>query len=51
MTWTINLTTDIGADDAWLGRDEETLLLLPSVFVACGFHAGPRLIRRLAAAA
>lgn len=49
MTRTINLTTDIGEDLTRLGRDEELLSLVPSVSIACGFHAGgPQLMRRLA---
>lgn len=52
MTWTINLTTDIGEGSRRLANDEELLSLVPSVSIACGFHAGgPEIMRRLAARA
>jgi UPF0271 protein len=54
VTWKINLKADIGAGyGQWrLGPDEELLPLVPSVTIACGFHAGdPRIMHRVTAQA
>jgi len=54
VTWKININSDLGAGyGRWrLGPDEELIPLVPTVSVACGFHAGdPRIMRRVAARA
>ena len=54
MTWKININTDMGGGyGQWrLGPDEEFVPLVPSVNIACGFHAGdPRIMHRVTAAA
>lgn len=52
MTWKININSDLGEGyGRWrLGPDEELLPLVPTVNIACGFHAGdPRTMRRVTA--
>jgi UPF0271 protein len=54
MTWKININSDMGEGfGRWqLGSDEELIPLVPTVNIACGFHAGdPRIMRRVTAAA
>ncbi|GAB2802813.1 5-oxoprolinase subunit PxpA [Actinoallomurus bryophytorum] len=54
MTWKININTDVGDGyGQWrLGVDEEILSLVPTVNIACGFHAGdPRIMHRVTARA
>jgi UPF0271 protein len=54
VTWKINLKADIGAGyGQWrLGPDEKLLPLVPSVTIACRFHAGdPRIMHRITAQA
>lgn len=54
MTWKININTDMGEGyGRWrLGPDEELIPLVPTVNIACGFHAGdPRIMRRVTAQA
>jgi 5-oxoprolinase (ATP-hydrolysing) subunit A len=54
MTWQININSDMGEGyGRWqLGSDEELIPLVPTVNIACGYHAGdPRIMRRVAAAA
>ena len=54
MSWTININSDMGEGyGRWrLGPDEELVPLVPTVNIACGFHAGdPRIMHRITAAA
>jgi 5-oxoprolinase (ATP-hydrolysing) subunit A len=54
VTWKININSDMGEGyGRWqLGPDEELIPLVPTVNIACGYHAGdPRIMRRVAAAA
>jgi 5-oxoprolinase (ATP-hydrolysing) subunit A len=54
VTWKININSDMGDGyGRWrLGPDEELIPLVPTVSIACGFHAGdPRIMRRVAALA
>jgi UPF0271 protein len=54
MTLKININCDMGEGyGRWqLGCDEELIPLVPTVNIACGYHAGdPRIMRRVAAAA
>jgi len=54
MSWQININSDMGEGyGRWqLGSDEELIPLVPTVNIACGFHAGdPRIMHRVTAAA
>lgn len=54
VTWKININADVGEGyGRWrLGPDEDLVPLVPSVNIACGFHAGdPRIMHRVAAQA
>lgn len=54
MTWKININADMGEGyGRWqLGPGEELIALVPTVNIACGFHAGdPRIMRRVTALA
>jgi UPF0271 protein len=54
VTWKININSDMGAGyGRWqLGPDEELIPLVPTVNIACGFHAGdPRIMHRVTAQA
>ncbi len=49
MTWQININSDMGESFGRyvLGNDEELMRYVPSINVACGFHAGdPHVMRR-----
>lgn len=54
MTWRININSDMGEGfGRWqLGPDEELIPLVPTVNIACGFHAGDsRIMHRVTKAA
>ena len=54
MTWKININSAMGEGyGRWrLGPDEELIPLVPTVSIACGFHAGdPRIMRSVTAQA
>jgi UPF0271 protein len=54
VTWKININSDMGEGyGRWrLGPDEELVPLVPTINIACGFHAGdPRIMHRVAAQA
>jgi 5-oxoprolinase (ATP-hydrolysing) subunit A len=54
VTRKININSDMGEGyGRWqLGPDEDLIPLVPTVNIACGYHAGdPRIMRRVAAAA
>jgi UPF0271 protein len=54
VTWKININSDMGEGyGRWqLGPDEELIPLVPTVNIACGFHAGdPRIMHRVTAQA
>ncbi|TNC25332.1 LamB/YcsF family protein [Amycolatopsis alkalitolerans] len=54
MTWRVNINSDMGEGfGRWqLGPDEDLIPLVPTVNIACGFHAGdPRIMHRVTKAA
>lgn len=54
MTYRVNINSDMGEGfGRWrLGHDEELIPLVPTVNIACGFHAGdPQIMRKTTAAA
>jgi UPF0271 protein len=54
VSWQVNINSDMGEGfGRWqLGSDEELIPLVPTVNIACGFHAGdPRIMHRVTAAA
>lgn len=54
MNWKININSDMGEGyGRWrLGPDEDLIPLVPTVNIACGFHAGdPRIMHRVTAQA
>jgi len=54
VTWKININADMGDGyGQWrLGADEELVPLVPTVNIACGYHAGdPRIMHRITAQA